>query len=256
MQFGWSLWRMKRNISQKQYLVKLSFTRWDAVLRCIVPWAQRKKRKKWSKVGLWDKFCTLWMEHIWKTSMWRNFVLEICDTYWWLKSKSTIHVHKMGCLQSCMLCFHLSCDACTTTWWILVFEISELFGWSVSRTKCNIFQKPYSVKSSLTWYDLVLRCMQNCSLGYTTHVDYNVKGTSQNPGTWQNFLETCDACWWVKSKSTIHICNMWEVCNPCFASVFRVMPAQQLDGYWLLRYVYSFGEVCHGRNATHLKNCT
>jgi len=132
------------------------------------------------------------------------------------------------------------------------------------------------------------------------HVDYNVKGTSQNPGTWQNFLEIrdarwwwrlksecakswwfvvcsfcdvvrvksvanemqhisktsmeiCDARWWVKSKSTIHVRKMWYVCNPCFVFICRVTPPQQLSGFWFLRYVYSFGEVCHRRNSTYLK---
>ena len=95
MWFRWSLLRTKCNASQKPYLVELWFTCWDTVLRCIVPWVQRKKCKKPKKVCLWDIFCMLWMERISKTSMWRIFYLEICDARWWVKSKSMIDVRKI-----------------------------------------------------------------------------------------------------------------------------------------------------------------
>ena len=175
--------------------------------------------------------------------------------------------------------------------------------------KHNISQKPYLVKSSLTWRDLVLRCMQNCSLRYTLHVDYGVKGTSQNPGTWQNILEICDTRWWVKTTiwvpRKLAVCSPWflrcsldEVCGEWNATYLKNQhvtkfflfgdmqcilmgeikiydPFPQMGMFaihvlfhlscdactttwWILflRYVYRLGQVCHGRNATYLKNHT
>jgi len=66
-------------------------------------------------------------------------------------------------------------------------------------------------------------------------------------------MEICDTRWRVKSKSTIHVSKMWDVCNPCYVFICRVTPPQQLGGFWFLRYVYSFGEVCHRWNSTYLK---
>ena len=171
------------------------------------------------------------------------------------------------------------CYTLSRTWWILIFEM--WFGWRLSRTKRNISPKLYLVKLSLTWRDVVLTCIapwvqrkkpwQNWSLRYMLHVEYNVKGTSQNPGTWRKFLEICDARWWMKSTSWVHknglfavqICVYfgwslsWTKCDispkPVFQVVHEPMRWQQHDEVWFLRYVLC--EVCRTRRRQKRDEC-
>ena len=106
---------------------------------------------------------------------------------------------------------------------------------SVSSTPLPSVRLPWVVHMVAVGY--VLRC-QACgssSRSYlnsvSLHVEWNI---SQKPA--------CD-----KKMGEI------KICNPCFVFICRAMLPQQLDGFWFLRYVYSLGEVCHGRNATYLE---
>jgi len=57
------------------------------------------------------------------------------------------------------------------------------------------------------------------------YVDYNVKGTSQNPATWHNFLQICDARWWWKLRSKfakgwlLVVRGFWDMCIVWMKSV-------------------------------------
>jgi len=88
-------------LSQNLYLVKLSFTWRDVVLRIIVPRPQHKNRKKLCQNWSLRYICTLCEEHISKTNMWRNF--SFGDMRYTFRGKIKIYdpcQQNVWCLQS------------------------------------------------------------------------------------------------------------------------------------------------------------
>jgi len=218
----------------------LSFTWWDMVFRCIVPWVLRKKMQK-TEVRLVVEiiFCTFWVEHVSKTAdknqhvtksfIWR-YATHVDSWNQNLRSMSTkcgmfaIHVlfsFLVRRLHNNLMGFGFW-DMCIVWVKSLMDETQHISKTVLSQVVGDMVGPGFEMHT-------------NCSLRYMLHVDCNVKGTSQNPGTWQIFLEICDTRWWV--KTTIWIPRKLVVCSP-----------------WFLRC--SLDEVCGEWNATYLKNST
>ena len=141
---------------QTSYSVKSLLIWWDVVGGCIVPWVQRKKREK---IGLWDIFCTLWMKHITKPGIWRNFFSG--DT----QQTST------GEIEIYDPCFIFVCHA-DVSWQVFGF-------WYMTYVKSVVRRMEFICGYVAHICDKVVKIGL---LRYMLFLDCIVKGTSQNPG--------------------------------------------------------------------------
>ena len=147
-------------------------------------------------------------------------------------AKKSTDMNVLYLLISSVIVWSLSYNVSTKTWWMLVFEMwfrCSFVGdmWCMLMGKSMKHGRSFRMMTSYrqSWFLInvygflvksVMDKMQHISK--TRHV------------TNLFYLEICDARWWVKSKSTIHVHRTWDVCNECFSSVVRCLLSN--FGFW------------------------